>query len=77
MIATTCCRNCWNAWSAGDAGDRRAGLDSRLAAQVQEASLPSPVIIDYDEDLVATFSGPVIWILGHATPSRMVSSWTG
>ena len=45
------------------------GLDSRLAARVQESAWPTPVITDYDDDLVVTFRGPVIWVLDDATPS--------
>ena len=45
------------------------GLDSRLAARVQESAWPAPVITDYDDDLVVTFRGPVIWVLDDATPS--------
>ena len=31
------------------------GITARLAAQVQEVTWPSPVIVDYDDDLVTTF----------------------
>ena len=39
------------------------GVTDRLATQVQELAWPSPVIVDHDDDLVTTFSGPVIWVL--------------
>lgn len=42
------------------------GVDPQLAAQVQDSALPAPLIVDYDGDLAATFSGPVIWVLDHA-----------
>lgn len=45
------------------------GLGSRLAADVQESALPAPMITDYDGDLAATFSGPVLWVLEDAAPS--------
>ncbi len=45
------------------------GMASQLAAQVQESALSSPVIVDYDGDLAGTFSGPVVWVLDHATKS--------
>ena len=45
------------------------GVTARLAAQVQELAWPSPVIVDYDDDLVTTFPGPVIWVLGDTTRS--------
>ena len=34
------------------------GIDTLMADRVQDAALPSPMIIDYDDDLAATFSGP-------------------
>jgi ATP-dependent DNA helicase RecQ len=43
------------------------GATDRLAAQVQELAWPSPVIVDHDDDLVTTFSGPVIWVLDDTT----------
>jgi len=44
------------------------GITARLATQVQELAWPSPVIVDHDDDLVTTFPGPVIWVLGDTTP---------
>ena len=43
------------------------GITARMAAQIQELAWPSPVIVDRDDDLVTTFSGPVIWVLGDTT----------
>jgi superfamily II DNA helicase RecQ len=45
------------------------GIDASTADRVQDAALPAPVIIDYDADLAATFSGPVIWVLDEAADS--------
>ena len=45
------------------------GIDAPMADRVQDAARPTPVIIDYDDDLVATFSGPVIWVLDEAADS--------
>lgn len=45
------------------------GIDAPMADRVQDAARPTPVIIDYDNDLVATFSGPVIWVLDEAADS--------
>jgi ATP-dependent DNA helicase RecQ len=45
------------------------GIDAPMADRVQDAALPAPVIIDYDDDLAATFSGPVIWVLDEAADS--------
>ena len=45
------------------------GITAWLAAQVQQLAWPSPVIVDYDDDLVTTFPGPVIWVLGDTTRS--------
>ena len=39
------------------------GVKAPMADRVQDAALPAPVIIDYDDDLAATFPGPVIWVL--------------
>jgi ATP-dependent DNA helicase RecQ len=39
------------------------GITARMAAQIQGLAWPSPVIVDRDDDLVTTFSGPVIWVL--------------
>lgn len=44
------------------------GITARLATQVQELAWPSPIIVDYDDDLAATFPGPMIWVLGDTTP---------
>ncbi len=45
------------------------GLSPQLASQVQNAALPEPVIVDHDNDIVASSTGPVIWILDNATQS--------
>jgi ATP-dependent DNA helicase RecQ len=45
------------------------GIGAPMAERVQDAALPTPVIIDYDQDLVATFSGPLIWVLDEAADS--------
>ena len=53
----------------GHAGDWRSGPGFATGGAVQEAAWPAPVITDYDDDLVVTFPGPVIWVLDDATPS--------
>jgi len=45
------------------------GLSPSLATDVQEGAFPFPVITDYDSDLLATFTGPLTWVLAEETPS--------
>jgi superfamily II DNA helicase RecQ len=45
------------------------GLVPGLAAEVQEAAFPAPVITDYDADLLASFAGPLTWVLAEETLS--------
>jgi len=44
------------------------GVNERLAGVVQAGVLPHPVIVDYDEDLLTTYSGPVVWVLDGSSP---------
>jgi hypothetical protein len=40
------------------------GIDASMAERVQQEALPHPVIFDGDADLLITYAGPVIWVLG-------------
>ncbi len=40
------------------------GTDWATAARIQREARPHPVILDRDADLLATYPGPVIWVLG-------------
>ena len=40
------------------------GIDTSMAAQIQREARPHPVILDADEDLLVSYPGPVIWVLG-------------
>ena len=43
------------------------GLDASTAADVQAAALPFPVVVDHDGDLLATYAGPLVWVLDAAS----------
>ena len=49
------------------------GLNPQLATVVQEEAFPAPVIVDYDGDLLATFPGPLTWVLTGET----LLAWRG
>lgn len=41
------------------------GLDDQTARQIQQEALPAPVLVDHDHDLIASYPGPVAWVLDH------------
>jgi ATP-dependent DNA helicase RecQ len=43
------------------------GVDGSTAGRIQQEALPHPVIFDQDADLLITYAGPVIWVLGGNT----------
>lgn len=43
------------------------GLDPSTAADVQAAALPFPVVVDHDGDLLATYTGSLVWVLDAAS----------
>jgi ATP-dependent DNA helicase RecQ len=43
------------------------GMDETAAAWIQKEARPHPVILDGDENLLVTYTGPVVWILGADT----------
>lgn len=45
------------------------GLDTRLASSIQKDAKSRPVIIDADEDLLSSYSGPVVWLLNEGATS--------
>ena len=76
QTATTCFRNCWNAWSAG-ACPYSAGPGSTPGGSAGPGTPGRlPVITDYDEDLLGTFSGPVIWVLDDTHAASWSASAT-
>ncbi|MFF9644196.1 protein DpdF [Kitasatospora aureofaciens] len=42
------------------------GLDARTVMRLQRDSLPRPVIVDTDHDLLNSYPGPVLWLLDDA-----------
>ncbi len=38
------------------------GVTARVANQVQREAWPDPVIVDHDDNLTESFSGPLIWV---------------
>ncbi len=40
------------------------GIDEIAATRIQQEARPHPVILDGDENLLVTYAGPVIWVLG-------------
>jgi ATP-dependent DNA helicase RecQ len=47
------------------------GIDDVAADRIQREAQPHPVIFDRDEDLLITYTGPVIWVLdANAAPER-------
>jgi ATP-dependent DNA helicase RecQ len=49
---------------AGIAAIGGPGMDWPTATRIQREARPHPVILDRDADLLATYPGPVIWVLG-------------
>ena len=47
------------------------GINSVAADEIQKEARPHPVILDSDENLLLTYPGPVIWLLG---PDAIMSS---
>ncbi len=43
------------------------GIDELATDRIQEDARPHPVIFDRDEDLLATYTGPMIWVLDANT----------
>lgn len=43
------------------------GLDAKFAKRIQGLAQPVPIITDYDGDLLESFPGWIIWILGDGT----------
>jgi hypothetical protein len=44
------------------------GVSDKLAQQVQEGAWPHPIILDRDQDLLATYRGPLVWMMDAPSP---------